>query len=112
MRELRIIGVDGPKTDELLGSVSNVDEDFIGTNVLASGTKMRVRVDGALPELSPPRLRVLGTSRSIVAVPVMSGDTCVALIELVDVDERCEALVSEVCELLGEQLRRVLTQPT
>ena len=111
LRELRIIGVDGPNTEELLGSVGNADDDFVATNVLSSGGTMRVRVDGELPGLAPQRLRALGTSRSIVAVPVMSVDGCVAIIELVDVDERCEPIISDICELLSEQLLRVLAGP-
>lgn len=106
-RELRIIGVDGPNAEDLLGSIANVDEDFIATNVLCSSQTMTVRVDGELPELAPQRLRALGTSRSIVAVPIMSGARLVALIELVDVDERCEQIIAEVCNLLHDQLLRV-----
>ena len=36
MRELRIIGADGPNTEELLGSVANADDDFVAINVLAT----------------------------------------------------------------------------
>jgi hypothetical protein len=111
-RELRIIGVSGANTEELLGTVGDVDDDFIAMNVLASGQRMRVRVDGALPELTPRRLRALGTSRSIVALPVMRGPVCAAMIELVDVDEQCEPIIADVCELLGEQLLRVLAPST
>jgi len=107
-RELRIIGVDGPNTEELLGSVAHADDDFVAINVLASGGTMRVRVDGELPRHSPPRLRAVGTSREVVAVPIMSAAGCVAIVELVDVDERCEPIISVVCELLSEQLLRVL----
>ena len=108
-RELRIIGVDGADTEELLGSVASVEDDFIAVNVLASGARMKVRVNGELPELSPRRLRALGASRSIVAVPIMGAGGCVAIVELVDVDEGCEPIISEVCELLSEQLLRVLS---
>jgi hypothetical protein len=110
-RELRVIGVDGADAAELLGSVGHIDEDFIAMNVLASGRKMKVCVDGELPELTPKRLRALGTSRSIVAIPIMGARGCVAILEIVDVDERCESIISEVCELLGEQLVRVLAAP-
>lgn len=107
-RELRIIGVDGPNTEGLLGSVAHADEDFVAINVLASGGTTRVRVDGKLPELTPQRLRAVGTARSIVAVPIMSAAGCVAIVELVDVDERCEQIITDVCDLLSEQLLRVL----
>lgn len=110
-RELRVIGVDGPMTEELLGSIGNVDDDFIAANVLAGGRKVKVCVDGELTELTPQRLRALRTSRSIVALPIMGVDGCVAIIEIVDVDERCEAIISDVCELLSEQLLRVLAPP-
>lgn len=110
VRELRIIGIEGASSDGLLGSVSNADDDFVAMNVLAGEQTMTVRIDGALPELAPLRLRALGASRSVVALPVMSGAACVALVELVDVEERSESIVADVCELLSDQLRRVLTQ--
>jgi hypothetical protein len=109
VRELRIIGIEGPNSDGLLGSVANADDDFVAMNVLASEQTMTVRIDGELPELAPRRLRALGTSRSIVALPIMRGTACIAVIELVDVEERSVPIIADVCELLSEQLRRVLT---
>jgi hypothetical protein len=106
--ELRVIGIHAADGEGLLGSVASTGEDFVAMNVLASGTTMRVRIDGELPELAPHRLRALGTSRSVIAVPVMRDGACVALIELVDVEEQCEPLVKEVCTLLTEHLLRVL----
>ena len=91
-------------------SVIDADDDFVAINVLTSRAMMRVRVDGELPGHAPLRLRALATSREIVAVPVMSGADCVAIIELVDTNERCKSILPLICGLLGEQLVRVLAR--
>lgn len=107
--EVRIIGVDGPNLVQLLDDVASIDADFVASTVLSNGGTMTVRVDGELPRFLPERLRALGPSRSIIAVPVMSAARCVAIVELVDVDEECEPIVTNVCGMVRAQLVRGLS---
>lgn len=69
---------------------------------------MTVRVDGELPRFLPERLRGFGASRSIMATPIMSFGRCVAIVELVDVEARCEKIVTNVCGMVREPIVRAL----
>lgn len=108
-RLIRIIGVEGRNAVELLGGACVTDDDYVATAVLSSGRPLALRLRDELPWFAPPRFGELGASRSIVALPIMSGAGCVAIIEIVDADERREASIADVCDLVTEQLLRVLS---
>lgn len=105
---LRVIGADGPRTDGLLGRVFDAEDDFITSTVLSNGCAMRVRLDGELPRFVPSRIRDVAPARSIFASPLLGADGCVAILELVDVDERRAAYLPDACELVRDRLVRLL----
>jgi hypothetical protein len=103
-RELRIIGAHGFSAVALLGVVTKSEDDFVATTVLANESPLTMRLDGSLPSFMPERHRLLGTSRSLWAVPVFGSEGCVAVIEVTDTaDDRAQS-VAAACELVAQRL--------
>jgi hypothetical protein len=102
--EIRSIGVHGPNSGDLLGTTMKADDDFVVTAVLTNETPLTMRLDGALPRFLSDRHRLLGTSRSLVAFPVVASGRCLAIIEVLDASEGREPRVAEACELVARRL--------
>jgi hypothetical protein len=105
--ELRIIGVHGAKTRNLLGECATVEDDFVGSTVASNGRPMTMRFDGELPRVAPPRLGLVEAKRSLVAVPVMASSGCVAVIEVVDADESLASKVAVACGHVAERMLKL-----
>jgi hypothetical protein len=109
-RELRTIGVHGTSTD-LLGASGSSDDDFVAATVLCNETPMTMRLDGGLPRVAPCRLGIAGASRTLVAVPAMAAGRCIALIEVIDADERWSPCVAATAAYVAERLAEFLSSP-
>ena len=102
--ELRTVGVDGPRAQDLLGNVGSIGDDFIVAAVVANGRSMTLRLDGGLPRVAPERIAVVRGERSVTAVPIMCGPYCVGAIEIVDASGELVERVEEACSRVSEHL--------
>lgn len=109
-REIRAIGGHGANAADLLGATSSSDDDFVASTVMCNGKPLVMRIDGELPRLAPERLGVLGAKRSFVAVPALSWGRCVALIEIVDADDRLVGRVADSAAYVAERLAEFLLE--
>lgn len=82
--EIRVVAATGPKADVLLGASALVEDDFVGSTVIANGKPMSMFIDGELPRIAPDRLRAMGAAKSLVATPAMARGEVVAMLEVVD----------------------------
>jgi hypothetical protein len=105
-RELRAIGVFGPRSHDVLGSIEPSEDDFVASTAICNQKPLTMRFDGELPRLAPTRLGILGAKRNLIAVPVLAWGRCVAILEIVDCDEifveRAGAAAAYVAERLAE----------
>lgn len=104
--ELRVIGAEGVGAGDLLGATHDVDDDLVAWTVLANGNPMTLLLDGELPRFAPARLRRVGAARSLLAVPVVASSGCVAIVEMIDVDEDLRDLALEACCSAADALLR------
>lgn len=102
--ELRTIAVEPKRAHELLGTNDKTDDDFVAFAVVATGKPMTVSFDGELSHPVPERLKSIGAARSLVAVPAMTSDACVAVIEVIDASEALAGHVVEACSFVADQL--------
>jgi hypothetical protein len=110
-RELRSIGVFGPNAGDLLGMTTSVDDDYVATAVLTNKKPLMLQLDGALPRFVPDRHRVLGSSRSLAAFPVIRAGNCMAILELVGVAEEGRQRIADACELVAQKLSLAFQAP-
>lgn len=108
-RELRVIGTHGEHAVEILGSSGPSDDDLVGSAVICNEKPVTMRFDGELPRLAPRRLALLGAPRTLVAVPAMAWGRCVAMIEIVDADERFASRVADAASYVAERLAAYLS---
>jgi hypothetical protein len=106
--ELRIIGVDGPDGEELLGTSAPAGEDVVVRAAVSTRKPMVVRLDPKTPCPLPHRIAVVGVTRTVIAVPAVGARGCAAVIEIVDAEARREANLMDVCALVIEPLLRAL----
>lgn len=109
LRELRVIGVHGERSAGLLGMSGLSDDDLVASAVICNGKPVTMRFDGELPRLAPHRLEVLGAPRILVAVPAMAWGRCVAIIEIIDADERFAGRVADSASYVAERLAAYLS---
>ena len=86
----------------MLGSSDGSEDDLVASAVICNEKAVTMRFDGELPRLAPRRLGMIGAPRTLVAVPAMAWGRCVAVIEIIDADER---LASRVADLRGVRRR-------
>jgi hypothetical protein len=84
--EIRVVAAVGPKSDVLLGASALVEDDFVGSTVVANRKPMTMFIDGELPRIAPDRLRAVGAARSLVTTPAIAQNDVVAMIEVVDAE--------------------------
>ena len=82
--ELRVVAAQGPKADALLGASALVEDDFVGSTVVANKKPMTMFIDGDLPRIAPERLRAVGAAKSLLSAPAIAKGAVVAVIEVVD----------------------------
>lgn len=94
-REVKTVGVVGGSYSELFGVTAAIEDDLVASAVLGNEGPVTMRFDGELPRSAPARLRLVGARRTLVAVPAMAWGRCVAIIEVVDADERISHRVAD-----------------
>ena len=107
--ELRAIGVHGEGEFDLLGSSDGSDDDLVASAVICNEKPVTMRFDGELPRLAPRRLGIIGAPRVVVAVPAMAWGRCVAVIEIIDADERLASRVADSAAYVAERLAEFLS---
>lgn len=109
-RELRAIGVSGEGEFDVLGSSDASEDDLVASAVICNERPVTMRFDGELPRLAPRRLGMIGRApRTLVAVPAMAWGRCVAVIEIIDADERLAARVADSGSYVAERLAAFLS---
>ena len=108
-RELRAIGAHGDHAVEILGTSGSSDDDLVAAAVICNEKAVTMRFDGELPRLAPRRLELIGAPRTLVAVPAMAWGRCVAMIEVIDADDRYAARVSDAAGYVAERLAAYLS---
>lgn len=106
--ELRVVAARGPKADVLLGASALVEDDFVGSTVVANRRPMTMLVDGDLPRVAPERLRAMGAAKSLIASPAIGGGEVVAMIEVLDATEANAATVEKAIAHAATQLAAFL----
>ena len=106
--ELRVVAAQGPKADVLLGASGLVEDDFVGSTVVANRKPMSMFIDGELPRFAPERIRALGASKSLVAAPALAKNEVVAMIEVIDATEANPAVVEKAIAHVAAQLAAFL----
>jgi len=107
--ELRAIGVHGDGEFDLLGTADGSDDDLVASAVICNEKAVKMRVDGALPRLAPKRLGMIKAPQTLVAIPVLAWGRCVALIEIIDADERLATRVADSAAYVAERLAEFLS---
>jgi hypothetical protein len=102
--ELRVVAAIGTKADALLGASALVEDDFVGSTVIANKKPMAMVIDGELPRIAPERLRAMGAAKSLMASPAMAKGEVVAMIEVVDAGEVNAAVVEKAIAHVAAQL--------
>lgn len=109
-RELRAIGVSGEGEFDVLGSSDGSEDDLVASAVICNERPVTMRFDGELPRLAPRRLGMIGRApRTLVAVPAMAWGRCVAVIEIIDADERLAGRVADSASYVAERLATFLS---
>jgi hypothetical protein len=106
--ELVKIAVCGVRAHDLIDTCASATTDTIAAAVVSERRPFRTRLTERRPSMLGPRFAVVGASRSIVAVPVVAWDRCVAIIEVIDADERWEFLAAAAAVFLGTRFADVL----
>ena len=109
-RELRAIAVHGEGEFDVLGSSDGSDDDLVASAVICNQKAVTMRFDGELPRLAPRRLGMIGAPRTLVAVPAMAWGRCVAVIEIIDADERLASRVADSAAYVAERLAEFMSQ--
>jgi hypothetical protein len=107
--ELRAIGVHGDGEFDVLGSSDLSEDDLVASAVICNQKAVTMRFDGELPRLAPRRLGMIGAPRTLVAVPAMAWGRCVAVIEIIDADERFAGRVADSAAYVAERLAAFLS---
>ena len=108
-RELRAIGAFGAAED-VVGLRSRSEDDLIASAVFCNEKPVTMRFEGELPYLAPPRLNLVGAPRTLVAVPAIAWGRCVAMIEVIDADDRVAERVADSTAYVAERLAEFLSE--
>ena len=109
-RELKAIGASGDGDFEIMGTSGSVDDDLVASAVLCNQKSVTMKFDGELPRMAPMRLHSVGAPRSVVAVPAMAWGRCLAIIEVIDADERYDDRVADSAAYVAERLAEFLAE--
>jgi hypothetical protein len=107
-RELRAIGAHGDGDFDIIGSAESSEEDLIASAVVCNQKSVTMKFDGELPSVAPKRMHHVGAPRTVVAAPAMSWGRCLAIVEVIDADERYAARVADSATYVAEQLAQFL----
>jgi hypothetical protein len=109
-REIRVVAAYGPKSDVLVGKAALVEDDVVASTVIVGSAPMKLMIDpdAGLPRRSPERLKAIGASRVVIAVPAFVKKRIVAIVEIVDPKESAATAVEPAAEYAAFQLARFL----
>ncbi|MBS2014892.1 MAG: hypothetical protein JST00_18525 [Deltaproteobacteria bacterium] len=107
-RELRAIGAHGVSPSEVLFTTEASEDDLVASAVICNQAPVTMRFDGELPKLAPKRLTLVGAPRTLVAVPALSWGRCIAIIEVIDADERVAERAADSAAYVAERLAEFL----
>ncbi|MBX3199222.1 MAG: hypothetical protein KF894_13910 [Labilithrix sp.] len=107
-RELRAIGAHGDGDFDIIGSAEASDDDLVASAVICNQRSVTMRFDGELPRLAPKRLHAVGAPRTVVAAPAMSWGRCLAIVEVIDADERYAARVADSAAYVADHFAQFL----
>lgn len=108
-RELRAIGAHGDGDFDIIGSAEPSDDDLVASAVICNQKSITMKFDGELPRLAPKRLHAVGAPRTVVAAPAMSWGRCLAIIEVIDADERYAGRVADSAAYVADHLAQFLS---
>jgi hypothetical protein len=107
-RELRVIGAHGDGDFDIIGSAEAADDDLVASAVICNQKSVTMTFDGELPRVAPKRLHTLGSPRTVVAAPAMSWGRCLAIIEVIDADERYATRVADSAAYVADHFAQFL----
>lgn len=107
--ELRAIGAHGDGDFDIIGSAEPIDDDLVASAVLCNQRSVTMRFDGELPRVAPKRLHAVGAPRTVVAAPAMAWGRCLAIVEVIDADERYAARVADSASYVAEHFAQFLS---
>ncbi|MBX3263591.1 MAG: hypothetical protein KF782_28220, partial [Labilithrix sp.] len=107
-RELRAIGAHGDGDFDIIGSAEASDDDLVASAVICNQRSVTMKFDGELPRLAPKRLHAVGAPRTVVAAPAMSWGRCLAIVEVIDADERYAARVADSAAYVADHFAQFL----
>jgi hypothetical protein len=108
-RELRAIGAHGDGDFDIIGSAEPSDDDLIASVVICNQKSVTMKFDGELPKLAPKRLHAVGAPRTLVAAPAMAWGRCLAIIEVIDPDERFAARVADSAAYVAQHFAQFIS---
>ncbi len=108
-RELRAIGVHGEGDFDIIGSAEASDDDLIASAVICNQKSVTMKFDGELPKLAPKRLHAVGAPRTLVAAPAIAWGRCLAIIEVIDPDERYAARVADSAAYVAQHFAQFIS---
>ena len=107
--ELRAIAAYGDGDFDILGSSERSDDDLVASAVLVNQKPITMRFDGELPGIAPKRLHHVGAPRTVVAAPAIAWGRCLAIVEVIDADERFAARVADAATYVADHLAQFLS---
>jgi hypothetical protein len=108
-RELRAIGAHGDGDFDIIGSAEASDDDLVAAAVICNQKSVTMKFDGELSALAPKRLHAVGSPRTVVAAPAMSWGRCLAIIEVIDADERFAGRVADSAAYVAEHFAQFIS---
>lgn len=108
-RELRAIGAHGAGDVDILGLSEASDDDLVASAVICNQKSVTMNFGGELPRVAPKRLHAVGAPRTLVAVPAMAWGRCLAIIEIIDADEKYAARVADSASYVAERFAEFLS---
>jgi len=108
--QLKAIGASGDADIDIMGMSESSDDDLVASAVIVNQKPLTMRFDGELPRIAPHRLHLVGAPRTIVAVPAIAWGRCLAIIEIIDADERYDGRVADSAAYVAERLAEFLTE--
>ena len=106
--ELRVVAAHGDGDFDIIGTAEASADDLVASAVICNQKSVTMTFDGELPAIAPKRLHHVGAPRTVVAAPAMSWGRCLAIVEVIDADERFAGRVVDSATYVAEQLARFL----
>lgn len=108
--ELRALGAYGDGDFDIIGTAEPSEEDLVAAAVLCNQKAVTMKFDGELSRVAPKRLHAVGAPRTLVAAPAISWGRCLAIIEVIDADERYAPRVADAAAYVAQTFAKFLAQ--